>query len=221
MISFITRVAAVAAAGVAFTSLPASAQLYTSNLIRSNSPVVGNADFTLQLVGNQLSLSLHLTGAEANMPHPIDLHGFSGGAPSQLPTVLADLDGDSIMESNESASFLGPSIMSLGAPTASATGTIDYSQTFTINPAVIGDLTKRTIEIHGRTVASGIGTGGLGEVNGTGGYKTELPIASGLITFAGALPGPAIPLPAAAWTGASTMACLAVAGALKKNKRPR
>ncbi|HYD30343.1 MAG TPA: hypothetical protein VEB64_05725 [Azospirillaceae bacterium] len=72
-------------------------------------------------------------------------------------------------------------------PRADADGTIIYNQTFNFQASsqVLQALQDNPegflIELHGLTVPQGIGAGTQGEVNGTGGYKSLLPVAAGLI----------------------------------------
>ena len=129
-----------------------------------------------------------------------------------------DPDGDGWLEKSEAEAFVGPELVLLGSPTADASGNIDYTQTFTVDATLLGDLTKRAFEIHGRTVPANFGAGTPGEVNGTGGYKADLPVAAGLITFVSDLPSAAVPLPAAGWMGASTMGAIALLGTVRRKR---
>jgi hypothetical protein len=77
-------------------------------------------------------------------------------------------------------------------------GTIHFLQTYNLddsaafapgfNQKSLFPLTFRSIELHGMTVAAGIGAGTPGEVNGTGGYLADFPVAGGPIQ---AVPEPA------------------------------
>ncbi|MBC7635847.1 MAG: hypothetical protein H7251_09620, partial [Acetobacteraceae bacterium] len=73
-------------------------------------------------------------------------------------------------------------------PTADANGVLHYRQTFHFDPndanaaavlASIRDLAKKEIVLHGESVAAGSGNGTTGETDGSAGYKTVLPVASG------------------------------------------
>jgi hypothetical protein len=73
-------------------------------------------------------------------------------------------------------------------PTVGADGLLNYRQTFHFdsddeNAQVIFDgitpLEAKEIVLHGLTLPEGFGVGTAGEVDGTGGYKLILPVASG------------------------------------------
>ncbi len=151
------------------------------------------------------------------------------GKPSQAVTPTfaggADTDGDGVIELAEAAPFYGPILLSLtddtktgfdGFPTA-PNGKINFKYTYdlsktsafgsndataepndTFSAVDLLPLSLREIVIHGGNLAAGQGFG-LGEADGTAGYKTVLPVAVGQIA--------PVPLPASAW-----MLCLAVGG---------
>jgi len=100
-----------------------------------------------------------------------------------LPPLLpADLDGDGFIETPEGEQFIGPPLLPLTPfPTASG-GVVDWTNTFNIAgmPQLL-PLNWRVVELHGLTVgAQGAGT--PYEVNGVPGYKSELPVASAMLS---------------------------------------
>jgi hypothetical protein len=71
----------------------------------------------------------------------------------------------------------------LGGTSGTTTGGTSTDQT-TTGGTTTGQLSPdnldlRVLELHGMTVAAGTGAGTSGEVDGTGGYKMDLPVASG------------------------------------------
>ena len=73
-------------------------------------------------------------------------------------------------------------------PTADASGHLRYTETFHFAPgdanaqAIFNGITPldmKEVVIHGESVAAGSGAGTTGEVDGSGGYKAVLPVASG------------------------------------------
>ncbi len=133
------------------------------------------------------------------------------GAPvnSVSPTIADDSDGDGFIEVAEGFPRYGNILMPLtnvadvandggtDFPISDAFGNINYDVTFSLNvqnnfedplhPMVTLDsgdimpLDLREIVLHGMTVAPGPGAGTPGEVNGTNGYLSTLPVASGEI----------------------------------------
>jgi hypothetical protein len=73
-------------------------------------------------------------------------------------------------------------------PTADASGHLRYTETFHFaadnanGQAIFAGITPldlKEVVIHGESVAAGSGAGTTGEVDGSGGYKAVLPVASG------------------------------------------
>lgn len=176
----------------------------------SGSGVSGSAQLTLD--GNQLTVKINATGLEPGQPHPQHIHGLfdASGNPinSTSPTLAQDTDGDGFVELAEGLVTYGPIIVPLtsppggalaGFPTAPA-GSISFTQIYDLtDPATFaGGFTKadllpldlREIVLHGMTVPATAGVGTGGEVDGTAGYKAVLPVASGVIVQARAVPEP-------------------------------
>ena len=193
--------AALVTAGV--LPLPAlAATAYSANITPlNNSGVHGTANLFLD--GDLLTVNLTAFGLEPNQTHVQHIHGLLDGnnmpLDSTSPTIAQDTDGDGFVELAEGLTTYGPILLQLtsppgdtvnGFPTA-PNGQINYSETFDLShQAQFGTtftqdqllpLFLREIVLHGMTVADGIGAGTTGEVNGTGGFKATLPVASGEI----------------------------------------
>ncbi len=136
-------------------------------------------------------------GLEEGQPHAQHIHGRfdANGAPvdSVSPTLADDTDGDGFIEVGEGAAAYGPIILPLddeeGSFPTAEDGTISYTRSFDLNDDELfeGDfevsdalpLELREVVLHGGSVPEGAGEGTEGEVEGTGGYKAFLPVASG------------------------------------------
>jgi hypothetical protein len=183
-------------------SIPSGERVFAAELLASNnSGVHGTAVFTLN--DNALTVDISAKGLTPGEVHPQHIHGLESGEPSQLPTLAQDSDHDGFIEDTEAEQVSGPAILSLTAsgtptndehvpdfPTAGADGTLQFHQTYTLDPNNPGDATIlsglqalgiRAVELHGENVPAGEGQGTPGEVDGSGGYKQDLPVAAGLI----------------------------------------
>lgn len=197
---------------LAFSAAPAHAvRMFSSDLTSLNgSGVTGAAELLLD--GDSLTVSIQATGLEPGQPHPQHIHGRfdAAGNPvdSITPTAANDSDGDGFIELAEGIPAYGPVIISLTSPPGGALtdfptapdGMISFTQTYDLNnPETFNTgfskedlfpLDFRELILHGMSVAAGIGAGTPGEVNGTGGYKAVLPVASGLIEEVQPIPEP-------------------------------
>jgi hypothetical protein len=188
-------------------SQPAFAQDYKVNLRPLNhSGVTGKGSLTLSPDKTHLTVRIDATGLEKNQVHVGHIHGLvaSGNAPadSSIPSPQQDSDRDKFVELAEGGVTYGPILITLGTDNGGnldpdGDGVIHYEQTFNLDDAgiyadtfkkmsVIGSgssLQLREIIIHGLSVpATGVAPG---EVDGTAGYKTVLPVAGGEIGTAG------------------------------------
>ena len=188
---------------VAFAAQAVNAQTYKVNLRPLNqSGVTGNGSVTLSADKSQLTVQLDIKGLEPNQLHVAHIHGnvanSNAPADSSIPNRQQDSDGDQFVELAEGLVTYGPILITLATNSGGnidpdGDGTASYSQTFNLNDAgtfdggfnkmsVIGgggDLHLREIIVHGLTVpAVGVTPG---EVDGTAGYKTVLPVAGGEI----------------------------------------
>lgn len=184
-------------------AVAASAQTYKVNLRPLNqSGVTGKGTLTLNPDKTQLTVAIDARGLEKNQVHVGHIHGLvaSGNQPadSSIPSPKQDSDRDKFVELAEGAVTYGPILITLGTDNdgnldPDGDGIIRYQQTFDLNDAgiyaegfnkmsVIGSgnsLQLREIILHGLTVpAVGVTPG---EVDGTAGYKTVLPVAGGEI----------------------------------------
>ena len=186
---------------------PALAQDYKVNLRSLNhSGVTGKGSVTLSPDKTQLTVRIDATGLEKNQVHVGHIHGIvaSGNMPadSSIPSPKQDSDRDKFVELAEGLVTYGPILITLGTNSGGnldpdGDGTIHYEQTFNLEDAAIyadtfnkmsvigsgNSLQLREIILHGLSVpAVGVAPG---EVDGTAGYKTVLPVAGGEIGTAG------------------------------------
>ena len=140
---------------------------YTARLSTlNNSGVSGWANLTLD--GDQLTVSIHATGLEANMPHAQHIHGsMDNKGNATCPTAAADTNGDGVVDIGEGLPFYGPVLLPLTPFSNTPDGTLNFSQTYTINVKDLKPRQTRAIVLHGLTV------------NGT--YIGSLPVACGQI----------------------------------------
>ena len=168
----------------------------------NNSGVLGLARATFD--GATLRVDVVASGLTPGQTHPFHLHGFLDDRPERPAIFADDADGDGFVETAEGESnAYGPVIAGLTAsgdaafglevspdfPVAAADGTLRFTQTYALDPAVADDaqilerLTARFegrfLQFHGLDVPPGAGAGTPGEVNGTGGYIPGLPVAAG------------------------------------------
>ncbi len=117
----------------------------------------------------------------------------------QSPTLAQDADHDGFVELGEGLMTYGPIIVPLVDFDSAETSTVDYTHTFNLlDPSIysggyteadllgadFSGLDLRELVIHGLTVPPGPGAGTPGEVDGTNGFLTVLPVASAEITAA-------------------------------------
>lgn len=201
-------------AAITLSATPASAAIiFNVDLGALNdSGVTGSGTFTLADDSSTLTVNLTATGLEPGQVHVGHIHGlFSEGATgtpvnSTVPGPQQDTDGDGFVELAEGSATYGPVLLEFGNVDPDGDGIVDYMQTFNLlDPATFAagfDITDllgpdlmsldlREVVIHGMTVPPGPGAGTPGEVNGTNGYLTVLPVTSGEITRAtAAVPEP-------------------------------
>lgn len=161
------------------------AQEYTARLVPlNNSGASGVA--TLRLATNGRAIFVHIIarGLEPGNVHVSHIHGrSSGGQPvdSTCPTTAQDTDKDGFVELAEGQVTYGPILIDFMNVDPDKDGVVDFTTTVR-DPGNFGalPLDKRHIVIHGKTVGA-VGAGTPGEVDGTAGFKTVLPVLCGEI----------------------------------------
>ena len=187
-------------------SFLAGDQFYTTTFTTLNgSGVTGDAIISFDDETNRITVAISAAGLEPNQVHVQHIHGFPDGTNATTPTLAQDDDGDGFVELLEGLDTYGPILLNLstnhdngggfdnghshdggleGFPTA-PNGNIWFLETYQLPQGDLGAdpmLALREIVIHGLTVADGVGIDAPGvddEVDGTGGYKLVLPVASG------------------------------------------
>lgn len=154
----------------------------------NNSGVSGTVQVSAE--GSSLHIQADLSGLQAGQAHPLHIHGLtaSGDVPQDSTGTGADSDGDGFIEKGDAQLAAGPVLLDLGSPVAGADGSVHVDQTLSLaalaglplgnSAADLFPLDFRTVEVHGLTMPVGVGAGTPGEVDGTGGYKATLPVAS-------------------------------------------
>jgi hypothetical protein len=131
----------------------------------NGSGVSGTASFELD--GDTLSVSVEASGLTPDEQHAMHIHGTEEGQ-SICPVLDLDTDGDGLISLEEGVPAYGGVVVDLQPyPVADAEGNISFEETYTIDPEVVGDLSTRTIIIHGL------------EVDGE--YDASLPVGCGVI----------------------------------------
>ncbi|MDQ2749219.1 MAG: hypothetical protein ABI775_02940 [Pseudonocardiales bacterium] len=163
-------VAALGAAGFALALPAASAGAaaaptsYQANLAALNH-ASGSGSLSLQLNGNQATITEHFSGLAATFggkPYPHVQHIHINGK-GQCPTTAADTNKDGVISTTDGAPAYGPIGTTLStsgdtSPKAGTTLTVapsgastDYSRTITLDAATVSSLTAGTavVVVHG------------------------------------------------------------------------
>ncbi|MBP2312861.1 hypothetical protein [Azospirillum soli] len=150
-------------------------QIYVAPIAAENdSGVKGIAVLTLS--NDSLQVDVAATGLEPGQQHPMHIHGFSDGTPSD-PTAASDTDGDGFLETPEGVLAIGPILLPLvqqgGTGTdnsdggnggsnnggtgdnfvvADENGTVRFSETFTNSDAFVAQLLSGSATLEDRAV---------------------------------------------------------------------
>lgn len=150
-------------------------QIYVAPIAAENdSGVKGIAVFTLS--DNALQVAVAAIGLEPGQQHPMHIHGFADGTPSD-PTAASDTDGDGFIETPEGVQAIGPILLPLaqqggtgtdtsgsdgsgsgsgsggnGSTTADANGTLHFTETFTSSDDFVAQLLNGNASLEGRAV---------------------------------------------------------------------
>jgi len=126
---------------------------YTANMQALNNSGVW-AEVEMKLKGNILKVEINASGLEVGKPHPQHIHGFGDATKNATcPGFEADVNGDGVIAVGEGAPFYGPIILPLVPfDLVDEAGNLEYEIKLTVNPETLGDLTNRTVVMHGLTV---------------------------------------------------------------------
>lgn len=128
------------------------------------------ATATLQMTGDDLTVTLDAVGRVPEQVHPQHIHGFTA-AVSTCPTAANDTNGDGVISFAEGSPAFGPVQVDLQpypTPTNSA-GSTHYRVSFAASnvPFTAAELTQKTMVLHGDFVG--------------GSYVASLPVACGRV----------------------------------------
>lgn len=169
---------------------PANAQLvrfgtkvYHADLVQlNNSHASGAADVTLSPNGRSINVHITARGLQRGGVHVSHIHGLSSnGRPvnSTCPTIRQDTDHDGFVELAEGQQTYGPILVDFMNIDPDANGVVDFHKVFQLDgTSNVLPLDDRHIVVHGMSVGA-VGAGTPGEVDGTAGYKTVLPVLCG------------------------------------------
>lgn len=154
----------------------------------NNSGASGQATLRLSADQRTLTVQIKATGLEQGGVHVSHIHGLTNGGTavdSVCPTTSDDIDGDRYVELGEGLPKYGPILINFNNVDPDADGRVDFTTTVELTGAEnVTPLQMRHIVIHGLTVPA-VGAGTPGEVDGTAGYKTVLPVLCGEIRKVG------------------------------------
>lgn len=150
----------------------------------NNSRARGEGTLRLSSDRRTLTVQIRAWGLEPNGVHVSHIHGLSqNGQPvdSNCPSRAQDSDRDGFVELAEGQVTYGPILVDFGNIDPDKDGRINFTTTISLSGNEnIMPLDEREIVIHGMTVGP-VGAGTPGEVDGTAGYKTVLPVLCGAI----------------------------------------
>ena len=191
-----SKLAGIALAGAAIVALPIAshAQSHATIIGRADlmplngSHARGQAELRLSADQRTLTVIIQASGLEAGGVHISHIHGLSQNGQSidsTCPTSADDADHDGYVELAEGAVKYGPILVDFMNIDPDQDGRVNFKKDFDLSGSQAAlPLQMRHIVIHGMTV-NGAGAGTPGEVDGTSGYKTVLPVLCGDIRVTG------------------------------------
>ena len=209
----------------------------------NGSGVSGSGTLTYNDTDKTLDVNIMASGLyDANMMHAMHIHGLDGAdsvSPPSNEALIPGADGDGFVELAEAFPFYGDVLVSLtktdGTFSTTPGGMLSYSRLFDLTDSSIYNkdyditdlmpnmLENREIVLHGDFISGGPGGGGVpgkgtaGEIDGTGGYKAFLPVATAEI-YETMAPVAAVPLPASLPLLAAGFGALGFAARKRKSK---
>lgn len=191
-----SRFAGIALAGAAIVALPIAshAQSHATIIGRvdlkplNGSGARGQAELRLSADQRTLTVIIQASGLEAGGVHISHIHGLSENGQSidsTCPTSADDADHDGYVELAEGAVRYGPILVDFMNIDPDQDGRVNFHKDFDLSGSQAAlPLQMRHIVIHGLTVGNA-GAGTPGEVDGTAGFKTVLPVLCGDIRVTG------------------------------------
>lgn len=190
-----------AAVALGAITLPASSSAQDANATTigrvdlrplNDSGASGQATLRLSADRRTLTVAIEARGLEPGGAHISHIHGLSeqgSAVDSTCPTIAEDADEDGFVELDEGGVKYGPIIVDFGNVDPDADGRVKFRKDITLSGGETAALPLylRHIVVHGKTVPPGPGAGTPGEVNGTNGYLTVLPVLCGDIRQAGGM----------------------------------
>jgi hypothetical protein len=148
----------------------------------NHSGASGQAELRLSADHKTLTVLIQARGLERGGDHISHIHGLSdNGQPvdSTCPTTAQDSDGDGFVELAEGAQTYGPILIDFMNIDPDQDGRVNFKKTVQLSGSEMAlPLQMRHIVIHGMSVGA-VGAGTPGEVDGTAGFKTVLPVLCG------------------------------------------
>lgn len=189
----LTLAALLAAAGAPAAAIAQNSNATTVSRVAlqplNDSGASGEATLRLSADQRTLTVQIRATGLEPGGAHISHIHGLSrGGAAvdSTCPGRSEDSDGDGFVELDEGGVKYGPILVDFSDIDPDRDGRVNFTTTVPLTGSEGAlPLGMRHIVVHGRTVPPGPGSGTSGEVNGTNGYLTVLPVLCGEIRQVG------------------------------------
>ena len=191
-----SRFAGIALAGAAIVALPIAshAQSHATIIGRvdlkplNGSGARGQAELRLSADQRTLTVIIQASGLEPGGVHISHIHGLSENGQSidsTCPTSADDADHDGYVELAEGAVRYGPILVDFMNIDPDQDGRVNFHKDFDLSGSQAAlPLQMRHIVIHGLTVGNA-GAGTPGEVDGTAGFKTVLPVLCGDIRVTG------------------------------------